>query len=76
MDSVSYTSASKNLSKLMDQVCNDHAPVEIRRRGKAPVVIISLAEYQALEETAYLLRSRANAIDLFEAIAELEEDKS
>ena len=75
MDSISYSAARRNLGKAMDQVCNDHAPVVIRHRGKDPVVVMSLEEYQALEETIYLLRSPANASNLLESIAELEGDK-
>ena len=59
----------------MDQVCNDQAPVIITRKGKVSVVMMSLEEYQAMEETTYLLRSRANALDLIESISELENDK-
>jgi antitoxin YefM len=47
-------------------------PVIITRKGKEPVVIISLAEFRSLEETAYLLSSRKNAKRLLEAIADLE----
>jgi antitoxin YefM len=72
MDSISYTDARRNLAKAMDQVCSDHAPVMITRKGKADVVKMSLEEYQAMEETAYLLCSRANALNLLESIAELE----
>ena len=76
MDSISYTEARRSLGKVMDQVCNDNAPVVIRRKGKDSVVMMSLEEYQALEETAYLLRSRANAINLLESINELEANQS
>lgn len=72
MDSISYTKVRRNLAKAMDQACNDNAPIVITRKGKASVVVMSLEEYQALEETAYLLRSPANARDLLESIAELE----
>ncbi|MEW8396076.1 MAG: type II toxin-antitoxin system prevent-host-death family antitoxin, partial [Candidatus Thiodiazotropha sp.] len=54
------------------QVCEDHAPVIITRKGAGSVVMISLDDYQALEETAYLLRSPKNARRLLESIAELE----
>jgi antitoxin YefM len=47
----------------------------ITRKSKASVVMMSLEEYQAMEETIYPLRSRANAINLLESIAELEESK-
>ena len=54
------------------KVCNDHAPVIITRKSESPVVMISLEDYQAMEETAYLLRSPANARRLLESIVELE----
>ena len=75
MDSISYTAARRNLAKVMDQVCNDSAPVVITHKGKGSVVMMSLEESQAMEETAYLLRSRANALNLHESIAELEVGK-
>ena len=75
MDSISYTFARRNLGKVMDQVCNDQAPVIITRKSKASTVMLSLEEYQAMEETNYLLRSRTNALDLFESIGELENDQ-
>lgn len=75
MDAISYTDARANLAKTMDQVCNDHMPVIITRARKASVVIISLEDYQAMEETAYLLHFPANARYLMESIAELETGK-
>jgi len=74
MDSISYTAARSNLAKTMEQVCNDHAPIAITRNGEGAVVMISMEDYQALEETAYLLRSPKNARRLMESIAELEQD--
>jgi len=76
MDAISFTTARTNLAQTMEQVCNDHAPVIITRKATAPVVLISLEDYQALEETLYLLRSPANARRLLDSIAELEAEKS
>ena len=75
MDAISYTSARANLASTMEQVCNDHAPIIITRKSEAPVVMMSLGDYQAMEETTYLLRSPANARNLLESIAELEAGK-
>ncbi|WP_257276141.1 MULTISPECIES: type II toxin-antitoxin system Phd/YefM family antitoxin [unclassified Endozoicomonas] len=72
MDTISYTSARNNLAKTMQQVCFDHGPVVITRKGEQPVVMMSMSDYQSLQETAYLLRSPKNARRLFESIAELE----
>lgn len=75
MESISYTSARSNLAKTMDQVCNDHAPIAITRKGQGTVVLISMDDFQALEETAYLLRSPKNARRLIDAVTQLEEGK-
>ncbi len=72
MDAIPYSTARANLAGTMEQVCEDHAPVIITRKGAGAVVMISLDDYQALEETAYLLRSPKNARRLLESIAELE----
>lgn len=75
LNTINYSTARANLAKTMERVCNDHLPVIITREGGAPVVLISLEDYQALEETAYLLSSPANARRLLESIAELETGK-
>lgn len=72
VDAISYTTARANLAKTMEKVCDDHAPTIITRKSERPVVMMSLEDYQALEETAYLLRSPKNLRRLVEAIAQLE----
>jgi antitoxin YefM len=72
MDALTYTAARQNLAKTMDKVCNDHAPVIVTRKSSNSVVIMSLEDFEALEETAYLLRSPKNARRLIESVAQLE----
>lgn len=72
MESISYTRARGNLANTMDKVCEDHAPVAITRKGEGAVVMMSMADYAALEETAYLLRSPKNTQRLLTAINDLE----
>lgn len=72
MEAITYTHARANLARTMTQVCEDHAPVIITRGNEQSVVMMSLEDYTALEETAYLLRSPKNAVRLLKAIAELE----
>jgi antitoxin YefM len=57
----------------MENVCKDHAPVIVTRKKTDSVVIMSLEDYEALEETAYLLRSPKNTRRLIESITQLEE---
>ncbi len=59
----------------MEKVCSDHAPVIVTRKRSNSVVIMSLEDYEALEETAYLLRSPKNTRRLIESIAQLENEK-
>lgn len=72
MDAIAYSTVRANLAGTMEQVCEDHSPVIITRKGAASVIMISLEDYQAMEETAYLLRSPKNARRLLESIAEIE----
>lgn len=61
MTVISYTNARQNLKNIMDQVVEDHAPVTITRGGNPPVVMMSLEDFEAIEETMHLIRSPENA---------------
>jgi len=74
MEAITYTAARQNLAKTMDKVCDDHSPIIVTRKS-TNVVIMSLEDYEALEETAYLLRSPKNAMRLLESITQLENGK-
>jgi antitoxin YefM len=75
MRSITYTAARENLATTINKVCEDHAPVVITRNRDQAVVMLSLAEYEALQETAYLLRSPANAKRLLGAMDALKRGK-
>jgi len=72
MDAITYTTARANLAHTMNRVCDDHEPLIITRNGQQSVVMMSLEDFKALEETAYLLRGPKNAKRLLEAIASLD----
>jgi len=75
MRALSYTAVRNNLAETMKKVCEDHDPVIITRKDSGAVVMISLEDYEALNETAYLLQSPKNAKRLLESIKELENGK-
>lgn len=75
MDAITYTSARAHLASNMDRVCQNHEPLIITRNREQSVVMLSLEDYQALEETAYLLRSPNNAKRLMDAVIELNTGK-
>lgn len=72
MGYVSYTELRQNLKKHLDSVCDSRAPLVVTRQNGEAVVMISLAEYESLEETLHLLRDPANAERLLQSIAEAE----
>ncbi len=75
METITYTSARNNLAKTMERVCDAHSPVIITHEPYNSVIMMSLEDFQALEETIYLLRSPANACRLLESITELNAGK-
>lgn len=72
MKTMSYTESRKRYAEVLDSVVNDREEVVITRAGHEPVVIISLADFESLRETAHLLRSPANARRLLDAMQRLE----
>ncbi|HEK2843873.1 TPA: YoeB-YefM toxin-antitoxin system antitoxin YefM [Proteus mirabilis] len=71
MKTVNYSEARQNLTSVMNDAIDDRIPVLITRQNGIPCVLLSLDEYQSLEETAHLLRSPANARHLLDSIDEL-----
>ena len=75
MDAITYTQVRKNFTSVMNKVCDDHDPIIITRQSERPLVMMSLEDYNAIEETLYLLHSPKNAQRLIKAIQELKETK-
>lgn len=69
---MSYTESRAHYAAVLDSVIDDREEVVITRAGHEPVVIVSLADFEALRETAYLMRSPANARRLLDAMERLE----
>ena len=72
MDVISYTDTRERLKEVMDSVVSDHRPVVISRPKAEFVVMVSLADWHAIEETLHLLSSPENAERLKSAIQELD----
>jgi antitoxin YefM len=71
MEAITYSQTRQHLAEIMNKVSDDRSPVLITRQKGRPVVMMSLDDYNALEETAYLLRSPKNAKRLMESIENL-----
>jgi antitoxin YefM len=71
MNVISYTDTRERLKDVMDRVVENHEPVVISRQKAESVVMVSLADWQAIEETMHLLSTPANAQRLKSSIDEL-----
>jgi antitoxin YefM len=72
MKTMTYSESRAKYAETLDSVVDDREEVVITRAGHDPVVMVALDEYESLKETAYLLRSPANARRLLAAIEDLE----
>ena len=75
MEAISYTAARQNLAETMDKVIEGHDTVIITRQKAGAVVMMSLEDYNSMQETMYLLGNPANAERLRRAVAEVDAGK-
>ncbi len=73
MDVVNYTEARQNLKGVMDRVVADRTAIVITRQNAEAIVMVSLAQWNSINETLHLLSSPNNADRLLTAIRELED---
>lgn len=71
MNILTVSEARAGLKAVMDDVCTDHSPTVITRQSGEAVVILSLADFNSIEETLYLLGSPKNASRLLESLDQL-----
>ncbi|MFJ4386467.1 type II toxin-antitoxin system Phd/YefM family antitoxin [Pseudomonas sp. NPDC089408] len=71
MHVLTFSQARADLKQTMDDVCRDHEPAIITRQRGEPVVMLSLEDYNGMQETLYLLGSAKNASRLRASIAQL-----
>lgn len=72
MRTMSYSESRANYAETLGRVVDDREEVIITRAGHEDVVIVSLADYESLKETVYLLRSPVNARRLLASIEQLD----
>jgi len=76
MRTLNYTTARKNLANAIDSVVDDHTPLVITKGSDKAVVMMSLEDWNAWQETMYLLRSPANAERLLQATRDFDEGEN
>lgn len=72
MDVLTYSETRANLKDVMDRVVADRSAVVITRQKSEAVVMVSLADWNAMEETLHLLSSPVNAERLRASIRQLD----
>ena len=72
MNVIAYSDARANLKDVMDHVIDDRTHVVITRQKAEAVVMVSLEDWNAIEETLHLLSTPANATRLRDAIRQLD----
>ncbi|NQZ73338.1 MAG: type II toxin-antitoxin system prevent-host-death family antitoxin [Dinoroseobacter sp.] len=75
MDVITYTDARASLKDVMDRVIHDSVDVVVTRKKREAVVMMSLDEYNAIQETLHLQRSPENARRMQSSIAQLDAGK-
>jgi antitoxin YefM len=70
MRHVNFTEFRKNLASHLDRVIDDHVELLVTRQNSEPVVVVSQADWEAMQETTYLLSNPANAERLLKSIEE------
>lgn len=76
MQAITFNQAIKDFSTFMDKVSNNHEPLIITHENHKAVVLMSLDDFNAWQETEYLTRSPANAKDLLQAIEDIVQHKN
>lgn len=76
MNILTFSEARASLKSVMDDVCNDHTPTVITRVSGEHVVMLSLADFNSMEETMHLLGSPKNASRLMESVAQIKAGKA
>lgn len=72
---VTFTDLRNNLARHLDKVEEDRKELIVTRQNHDPVVIVSLADWEGMKETLYLLSTPANARHLHTSIAEADAGK-
>ena len=75
MDAVNYSDLRQNLKKYLDYVYNDHEPLIVTRKNNENVVILSVDDFNALNETQYLVSTKNNAEHLQNSLNQLRSGK-
>jgi antitoxin YefM len=64
METIPITEAKAHIAELAERVAREHDHFTITRNGRADVMLISVAEYESMQETLDILGDEAAVADL------------
>jgi antitoxin YefM len=64
METIPITEAKARIAELADRVAREHDHFTITRNGRADVMLISVAEYESMQETLDILGDQDAVADL------------
>jgi antitoxin YefM len=64
METIPITEAKARIAELAERVAREHDHFTITRNGRADVMLISVAEYESLQETLDILSDEETLADL------------
>ncbi|MES2214428.1 MAG: type II toxin-antitoxin system prevent-host-death family antitoxin [Pseudomonadota bacterium] len=76
MEAMTYSQARQNFTATMNKVCDDHMPVILTRQKERAVVMMSLEDYNSIQETLYLMKSPNNHMRLLKSIENAKQGKT
>jgi antitoxin YefM len=76
MEAIKYRQARQNFTATMNKVCDDHMPIILTRQKEKPVVMISLEDYNSIQETLYLMKSPNNHMHLPRGMENVRQSKT
>jgi antitoxin YefM len=76
MNILTFSEARAGFKQALDAVCKDHEPTVVTRQRGEHVVMISLDDYNSMQETLHLLGNPRNAERLRASIAEFKAGKT
>ena len=73
---VTYSHLRENLSSIMDKIEDNSLVCAVTRKGHKPIILMTLDDYESMDETAYLTSSPENKKRLMKSIKQIEQGKT
>ncbi|MEK7431763.1 MAG: type II toxin-antitoxin system prevent-host-death family antitoxin [Cyanobacteriota bacterium] len=75
MQATNYSYARNNLKTLINKVCDDYEPLIITNKDNKNVVLISLEEYNALQEATFISSNKKDSEEILERMNDIKKGK-